>query len=69
MDAQSEQIIRDIQDKRERLGENLAELEIKVRDATNWRTYFNRNPWMMIGASAAAGFLLSAILVPSRHRY
>jgi ElaB/YqjD/DUF883 family membrane-anchored ribosome-binding protein len=68
MDAQSEQIIKDIEDKREKLGENLAELEIRVRDATNWRTYFNRNPWAIMGAAAAAGFLMSAILVPSRQR-
>jgi ElaB/YqjD/DUF883 family membrane-anchored ribosome-binding protein len=68
MDAQSQQIIKDIQDKREKLGENLAELEVRVRDATNWRTYFNRNPWMIMGAAAAAGYVISAILVPPKRR-
>lgn len=68
MDAQSEQIIKDIQEKRERLGDNITELENRVRDAADWRTYFNRNPWLMMGAAAAGGFLMSAILVPSRRR-
>ncbi len=69
MDAQSEQIIKNIQDKREQLGDNLAALEVKVRDATDWRTYFNRNPWAILGAAVASGLLASAILIPSRRRY
>ena len=64
MDAQSQQLIRDIEDKRERLGENLVELETRVRDATNWRTYYNRNPWIMLGAALAGGFLVSSIVTP-----
>lgn len=68
MDTQSEQIIKDIQDHRERLGDNLAELETRVREAADWRTYFSRNPWIMMGAAAAGGLLVSAMLVPSRRR-
>ena len=66
MDAQSEQIIKNIQERRERLGDNLAELETRVRDAADWRTYFSRNPWLMMGAAAAGGLLMSAMLGPSR---
>ena len=68
MDTQSEQIIKNIQDHRERLGDNLAELETRVREAADWRTYFSRNPWLMMGAAAAGGLLVSAMLVPSRRR-
>ncbi len=68
MDAQSEQIIKDIQSNRERLNDNLAELENKMRDAANWRTYFSRNPWLALGAAAAGGLLVAAILIPPRPR-
>jgi ElaB/YqjD/DUF883 family membrane-anchored ribosome-binding protein len=68
MDAQSEQIIKDIQEKRARLGDNLTELETRVRDATDWRTYYNRNPWIMMGAAVAGGLLMAAMFTPSRRR-
>ena len=66
MDAQSEQIIKDLEDKRERLGENLTELQTRVRDVTNWRTYYNRNPWMIMGGAFVAGLLMSGIFGNSR---
>jgi len=66
MDPQSEQIIRDIQDKRDRLSENLNELEHKVRSATDWRTYYNRNPWMMVGIALGGGLILSSFFAPHR---
>ena len=68
MDAQSEQIIRDIEDRRERLSENFDELQNRFREATNWRTYYNRNPLIGLGVAAAGGFLLSAVLGLSRRR-
>lgn len=66
MDAQSEQIIKEIQEKRQRLGENLTELENKVREATDWRTYYYKNPFLMIGVAAGAGLLLASWLIPSK---
>jgi len=68
MDVQSEQIIKDLEDKRERLSENFEELQHRMREVTNWRTYYNRNPWMGLGIAAAGGFLLSAVLGLSRRR-
>ncbi len=68
MDAQSEQIVKDIQAKRERLGDNLAELENRVRAATEWRTYFNRKPWLMLGAALGGGLILASILTPQKRR-
>lgn len=64
MDARSQQIVKDLEDKRERLGQNLEELETKVRDATNWRTYFNRNPWPILAAALTGGLFLSALFFP-----
>ena len=66
MDAQSEQIIKDLEHQRERLSENMAELQTKVRDVTNWRTYYSRNPWVMIGAALTGGLLISAMFAGSR---
>ena len=66
MDPESEQIVKRIQEKREALGDNITELQTRVRDAVDWRTYFARNPWAMIGASAVAGLLLSSLFIPRR---
>ncbi|HLJ48645.1 MAG TPA: hypothetical protein VKU01_21665 [Bryobacteraceae bacterium] len=66
MDEESVQIIKHIAEKREELGDNLAELEQRVRYATDWRTYFARQPWLMIGASALGGLLLAALFTPAR---
>lgn len=66
MDEQSKQIVKDIQDKREKLNDNLVELEHRVREVADWRTYFHRNPWPLVGAAAATGLLLASILIPQR---
>ena len=66
MDAQSEQIVKNLEDRREKLGANLAELEVRMREATDWRTYYHRNPWIMLGAAVAGGLFASAILFPRR---
>lgn len=66
MDAHSEVIIKHIQHKREQLGDNIAELETRIRDAADWRTYYVRNPWILMGVSAFGGLLLAALLTPRR---
>ena len=66
MDAQSEQIVKNSQDKREQLNDNLAALETRVREAADWRTYYNRKPWLMMGAAIVGGFFVSSMLIPWR---
>ena len=66
MDAQSEQIIKHIQEKREQLGDNLAELETRVRAETNWRTHFQRKPWLMMALALGGGLLAASLLTPVR---
>ena len=68
MDEGTGTIIKDILEERQRLGDNLEELEQKVREAADWRTYFNRKPWVLMGVALGGGLLLSALLVPSRSR-
>jgi hypothetical protein len=44
-----------------RLGENLEELEDKVKSATDWRTQFERRPAVMLALAFAGGLLLSVV--------
>lgn len=66
MDATSQQIIRNLEDKREKLNDNLNELQDKVREAADWRTYYTRNPWPILGAALVGGLLLASIFPGSR---
>jgi hypothetical protein len=62
MDEKSSQIINDIESTRDRLGDNLSDLESRMRQATDWRTYYQRHPMMFVGAAIGGGFLVSKIL-------
>ena len=57
---------------RAELGDNLNELETRLRDATNWRTYVDRKPLTMVGVAVGSGILLAALIGgrrgPSRER-
>jgi len=66
MDERTGQIVGTILEERQRLGDNIAELERKVKDATTWRTYFARKPWTALGLALGGGFLLSALFAPRR---
>jgi len=44
MAERPDQIERHIESARTELGSNLQELEYKVKQATDWRTHFERNP-------------------------
>jgi hypothetical protein len=47
---------------RSHLGEDLTALESRVRDATTWRTYYDRHPYLFVGTALGGGLLLSGIL-------
>jgi ElaB/YqjD/DUF883 family membrane-anchored ribosome-binding protein len=64
MDERTSQIVEEIVEERQRLGDNIAELERKVRDSTSWRVYFERRPWAALGVALGGGLLLSALLPP-----
>jgi ElaB/YqjD/DUF883 family membrane-anchored ribosome-binding protein len=34
--------------------------------ASDWRAYFYRHPWKLMGAALGGGLLLSALLIPRR---
>jgi len=60
MDEKPDQIIGHIEAQRDQLGRNLNELEHKVRRSTDWRTYYDRNPMLILGAALGGGVLLGA---------
>ena len=62
MGETSHQITHEIEETRARLGSNLQELEAKVKDATDWRKQFEKNPLPMLGIAFGGGFLLSRMV-------
>ena len=62
-----DQIERHIYEKRNELGENIHELQQKVKTAVDWRAQFDRRPMTMMGLAFGGGLLLS-ILFPGGHR-
>ena len=61
MVERSEQIEKHIASTRSELGSNLQELEDKVKQAADWRTYFDRNPMMLMGLALGGGVLLGTM--------
>jgi hypothetical protein len=68
MGETSYQIERHINEKRDNLGDNLDELEEKVRNAMDWRAQVQTRPGMMIALAFTGGVLLSAVLPGSSRR-
>jgi ElaB/YqjD/DUF883 family membrane-anchored ribosome-binding protein len=54
-----------IEQARNRLGQDLNELEYRVKTELDWRTQFNRRPWAFIGAAFGISFLLGWMFAPA----
>jgi len=59
MDEKTDTIKRHIDAERVELGRNLDEIESRVKNATDLKAQFKKNPGLILGAAAAGGFLLS----------
>ena len=66
MAEQTDQLEKHIQSKRNELGQNLEELESKVKSAGDWHTYFERYPMTALGISFGGGILLSMLMGSNR---
>ena len=64
MGQTADELRNQIEHQRQELGENLQQLEEKVKSTVDWRTQFEQKPWAGVGVAFAGGFLLS-ILMPS----
>ena len=62
MGERTEQIKHDIEQARSRLGQNLNELEYRVKTTTDWRVQFERHPWAFVGVAFGTAFVLGLIL-------
>jgi len=62
VDDETNKIKQHIDLEREQLGRNLDEIEQRVKKATDFKTYFNKNTGWILGAAVAGGFLLSRAL-------
>jgi hypothetical protein len=67
MGEKTDEIERHIREQRRELGQNISELQQKVKDTVNWRAQFEQHPVAMLGIALGGGLLLSGILSP-RHR-
>jgi len=57
-----DQIERHIYEKRTELGENINELQQKVKTAVDWRAQFDQRPLAMVGIAFGGGLLLSMFI-------
>jgi hypothetical protein len=57
-----DQIERHIASTRSELGNHLQELEDKVKQAADWKTYYERSPMTMLGVAFGGGALLAGLL-------
>ena len=62
MGEKPDQIEQHIRHQRSELGDNISELEEKVKSAFDLRTQFEERPALMLGAAFVGGALLSALL-------
>ena len=56
-----DQIERHIYEKRSELGENIHELQEKVKTAVDWRAQFDQRPWVGMGVAFGGGLLLALV--------
>jgi hypothetical protein len=62
MGKTTDEIAIDIDRSREDLKSNLAELETRVKAATDWRAHFRNHPGPMVSAALVGGVLLSLMI-------
>ena len=58
MGETADQIRNQIEQTRDRLGQDLSALEYRVKQETDWRVQINRRPWLFIGAAFGLALLL-----------
>lgn len=62
MGETADEIRNQIEETRAKIGQDLNELEHKVRRETDWRVHFDRRPWAFMGAAFSAAVLFGLIV-------
>jgi ElaB/YqjD/DUF883 family membrane-anchored ribosome-binding protein len=58
MGQTTDEIKHEIEQTRSRLGQEINELEYRVKRAADWRVHFDRHPWWFVGAAFAGALLI-----------
>jgi hypothetical protein len=66
MDQRAVEVIKEIAEQRQRVGDDIAQFERKVRETVDWRAQFAANPWGMLALALSGGFLLAGLFIPKR---
>jgi len=66
-----DEIKREIEEARARIGADLNQLEYRVKGALDWRTQFERRPRAILGGAFGLAFLIGWMTAPgpSRERF
>ncbi len=59
-----DEILKQIEAKRERLSHSIDELESYVREKADVKVHFLKNPWAFLGGAALTGLLLAFLVSP-----
>jgi hypothetical protein len=59
MAQEPNEIRQHMNEERARLGDDLHEIDRRVKDAFDWKAWYRKNTVTMLGVAAASGFLLS----------
>ena len=62
MVEQSNDLRREIESHRDKLREDLADLESRVRESADWRNHYDKHPMWFVGAALGGGLLLSGMV-------
>jgi hypothetical protein len=66
MGERTDEIERHINETRNELGENIDELQQKVKTTFDWRAQFQQRPWTLVGAAFGGGLLVSMLIPKGR---
>lgn len=53
-----------VEQARARLGQNLNQLEYRVKAELDWRVHFDRHPWLFLGLAFAAALAAGLATAP-----
>jgi hypothetical protein len=62
MGQTTDEIVTDIDQRREDLKSNIEELETRVKEITDWRSYVKKHPMPMIVVALLGGVVLSSLV-------
>jgi len=66
MGQESDELKRQVDQARERLHQDLNDLEYRVKTETDWRVHYQRHPWPFLGAAFLGALLFSLALFGTR---